>query len=189
MAGSAGFNAKQNKDDRKDEGPASQVRTRQEQDLGEIIKKALLEGFKGAKGKDQDKPKAKEADKIDLPEFPSPDRYRTWRAAVCEAIRSASDDPDAAFVWVLEVYAVREDKAKLCSELADPGKFRTLDTKLFAALTMVAKGELSQQILNYKESEAQQGRIVCGRQASCLKSESISKLVKKRVHCMVLRTS
>ena len=156
--------ATQKKDDRKDEGPASQVRTPQDQDLGEIIKKALLEGFKGAKSKDSNKPKAKEADKIDLPEFPSPDRYRTWRAAVREAIRSASDDPDAAFAWVLEVYAVREDKAKLCSELADPGKFRTLDTKLLAALTKVAKGELSQQILNYKESEAQQGRIVRGRQ-------------------------
>ena len=106
------------KDERKDEGPASQVRTPQEQDLGELIKKALLEGFKGAKSKDHDKPKAKEADKIDLPEFPCPDRYRAWRATVREAIRSASDDPDAAFVWVLEVYAVREDKAKLCSELA-----------------------------------------------------------------------
>ena len=124
--GSFNQDAKQNKVDRKEDGPASQVRTPQEQDLGEIIKRALLEGFKGAKGKDQDKPKAKEADKIDLPEFPSPDRYRTWRAAVREAIRSASDDPDAAFAWVLEVYAVREDKAKLCSELADPGKFRTL---------------------------------------------------------------
>ena len=65
---------------------------------------------------------------------------------------------------MLEVYALREDKAKLCSELADPGKFRTLDTKLLAALTKVAKGELSQQIRNYKESEAQQGRIVRGRQ-------------------------
>ena len=154
--------ATQRKDYRKDEGPASQVKTPQEQDLGEIIKRALLEGFKGAKGKDSDKPKAKEADKIDLPEFPSPDRYRTWRAAVREAMRFASDDPDAAFAWVLD--AVQEDKAKLCSELADPGKFRTLDTKLLAALTKVAKGELSQQILNYKESEAQQGRIVRGRQ-------------------------
>ena len=104
--------AKQDKDDRKEEGPASQVRTPQEQDLGEIIKRALLEGFKGAKGKDQDKPRAKEADKIDLPEFASPDRYRTWRAAVREAIRSASDDPDTAFAWVLEVYAVREDKLR-----------------------------------------------------------------------------
>ena len=162
--GSFNQEAKQNKEDCKDEGPASQVRTPQEQDLGEFIKRALLEGFKGAKSKDQDKPKAKEADKTDLPECPSPDRCRAWRAAVREAIRSASDDPDAAFAWVLEVYAVREDKAKVCSELADTGKFRTLDTKLLAALTKVAKGELAQQILNYKESEAQQSRIDRGRQ-------------------------
>ena len=55
--------------------------------MGEVIRKALLEGLNGAKSKDQDKPKAKEADKIERPEFPSPDRYRTWRAAVREAIR------------------------------------------------------------------------------------------------------
>ena len=65
---------------------------------------------------------------------------------------------------MLDVNAGREDRTKLCSELADPGKFRILDTKLLAALTKVAKGELSQQILNYKESEAQQGRIARSRQ-------------------------
>ena len=119
-------------------------------------------GLEAPKAKTMIKPKQK-ADEIDLPELPSPDRYRAWRAAVREAIRSACDDPEA----VLEVYPVREDKAKLCSELADPGspgKFRTLDTKLLAALTKVAKGELAPQILNYKESEAQQSRIARGRQ-------------------------
>ena len=43
--------------------------------------------------------------------------------------------------------------------MADPGKFRTLDTKLLAALTKTAKGELAQQTLNYKESEAQRRLI------------------------------
>ena len=52
----------------------------------------------------------------------------------------------------------------MAKELGDPGKFKTLDTKLLAALTRVAEGELSRQILNFKEVEASQGRIVRGRQ-------------------------
>ena len=135
-----------------------------EDEFAQSIRKAILEGFKNLKNQDEGKPKAKEADKVELPEFPSPEKYRTWRTAVREAIRSASDDPDGAFQWVLKVYEVREDKATLAKELGDPGKFKTLDTKLLSALTRVAKGELSQQILNFKEVEASQGRIVRGRQ-------------------------
>ena len=48
--------------------------------------------------------------------------------------------------------------------LRDPGKFDTLDTKLLAALTMVAKRELARQILNFKETEAGERRAVRGRQ-------------------------
>ena len=70
FTGSLNKDANIDKDERQDEGPASQVRTPQEPDLSEIIKKALLGGFKGAKSKDHDKPKAKEADKIERPEFP-----------------------------------------------------------------------------------------------------------------------
>ena len=44
------------------------------------------------------------------------------------------------------------------SSLRDPGKFVTLDTKLLAALTKVAKGELARQILNFKETEAGERR-------------------------------
>ena len=48
--------------------------------------------------------------------------------------------------------------------LRDPKKFLALDTKLLAALTKVAKGELARQILNFKEGEAGFGRAVRGRQ-------------------------
>ena len=50
------------------------------------------------------------------------------------------------------------------SSLRDPGKFVTLDTKLLAALTKVARGELARQILNFKETEAGERRAVRGRQ-------------------------
>ena len=95
--------------------------------------KAMFESFKGEKPKpsEEEKPKVKEAESIKLPEFPKPETYRSWKTATREAIRAASDQPDEAFKWVLEVYDKDADHQKL----REPGKFLTLDTKLLAALT------------------------------------------------------
>ena len=121
----------------------------------ELIRSGILKGKS-----DDDKPKTKEAESIKLPDFPNPETYRSWKAATREAIRAASDQPDDAFLWLLEAY----DKDITHDKLRDPGKFLTLDTKLLAALTKVAKGELARQILNFKESEAANKRAVRGRQ-------------------------
>ena len=120
----------------------------------------MFESFKGEKPKpsDEEKPKVKEAESIKLPEFPKPETYRSWKTATREAIRAASDQPDEAFKWVLEVY----DKDADHKTLREPGKFLTLDTKLLAALTKIAKGELARQVLNFKETEANAGRAVKG---------------------------
>eukprot|EP00439_Symbiodinium_sp_Y106_P027980 s7047_g3.t1 len=56
------------------------------------------------------------------------------------------------------------DKDADHASLRDPGKFLTLDTKLLAALTKVARGELSREILIFKETEATKSRAVRGRQ-------------------------
>ena len=64
------------------------------------------------------------------------------------------------FRWILEAYDKDADHASL----RDPGKFLTLDTKLLAALTKVARGELSREILIFKETEATKSRAVRGRQ-------------------------
>eukprot|EP00439_Symbiodinium_sp_Y106_P011570 s10468_g1.t1 len=56
------------------------------------------------------------------------------------------------------------DKDADHASLRDPGKFLTLDTKLLAALTEVARGELSREILIFKETEATKSRAVRGRQ-------------------------
>ncbi|OLQ01075.1 hypothetical protein AK812_SmicGene16204 [Symbiodinium microadriaticum] len=106
------------------------------------------------------KPKVKEAEEINLPEFPSPETYRSWKTAARETIRAASDSPDEAFQWVLEVY--RPDASH--DGLRDPGKFLTLDTKLLKALTTVSRGELAREILIFKETEASKDRAVRGRQ-------------------------
>ena len=122
----------------------------------------MFESFTGEKPKpsEEEKPKVKEAESIKLPENPKPETYRSWKTATREAIRAASDQPDEAFKWVLEVYDKDADHQKL----REPGKFLTLDTKLLAALTKIAKGELSRQVLNFKETEANAGRAVRGRQ-------------------------
>ena len=123
---------------------------------------ALLEAAGLLKGESaqEEKPKAKEAETVTLPDFPNPETYRSWKTATRESIRAASDKPDEAFKWILEVY----DKGASHEALRDPQKFLTLDTKLLAALTKVAKGELARQILNFKEVEAGKGRAVRGRQ-------------------------
>ena len=53
---------------------------------------------------DDDKPKAKEAETVKLPDFPNPETYRSWKTAVREAVRAASDTPEEAFQWVQRFY-------------------------------------------------------------------------------------
>ena len=113
-----------------------------------------------SRGDEDGKPKAKEEESIKLLEFPTPETYRSWRIAAREAIRSASDRPDEAFVWVQAVYS----KDQTLEGLKDPGKFLTLDAKLLSAISKVVKGELARQIVTYKEAEAAKGRAVRGRQ-------------------------
>ena len=123
---------------------------------------SLVSALKAAIGKkdDDDKPRVKEAESIRLPDFPNPESYRSWKIAVREAVRAASDRPDEAFNWVQEVY----EKTATNEALSITGKFITLDTKILNALSRVAKGEWNRQVINYKESEAAAGRAVRGRQ-------------------------
>ena len=124
----------------------------------EILAEALKAAIK--KPEDDDKPKAKEAEAVKLPDFPNPETYRSWKISVREAVRAASDKPDEAFKWVQEVY----DRAASMEHLRETGKFLTLDTKILSALSRVAKGDLARQIINFKESEATANRAVRGRQ-------------------------
>ena len=121
---------------------------------------ASLENLKGSKSEGDSKPKVKEAEVIKLPEFPTPESYRSWKTAVREKIRAASDNPDEAFEWILEVYRSGASH----DTLRNPGKFVTLDTKLLEALTTCSRGELARDILIYKETEAAKDVAVRGRQ-------------------------
>ena len=80
----------------------------------------MFESCQGEKRKpsDEDKPTVKEAESIKLPEIPKPETYRSWKTATREEIRAASDQPDEALKWVLEVY----DKDADHKTLREPGK-------------------------------------------------------------------
>ena len=77
-----------------------------------------------------------------------------------EIVRAASDQPDEAFQWLLEVYS-RDANVEF---LRDTGKFLALGAKLLDALSRIVKGELARRILNHKEVEASKGNGVRGRQ-------------------------
>ena len=54
-------------------------------------------------------------------------------------------------------------REKLEEKLQDPGKFITLDTKLSAALTRSAKGDLATKIHNFKDEKSKKGIQARGR--------------------------
>ena len=67
----------------------------------------------------------KEAEKITLPNLPKADMFRHWKLTVRKTVLSASIDPDATWMWLLEIEKANTTFESLC----DPGDyFRTLDT-------------------------------------------------------------
>ncbi|OLP98785.1 hypothetical protein AK812_SmicGene18734 [Symbiodinium microadriaticum] len=138
--------------------PSAETNTQSELNAAMLLQAAA--NLSNKSETEEGKPKVKEAETIKLPDFPSPETYRSWRTSVREILRAASDRPDEAFAWVQEVYK----KGTTMESLYETGKFVTLDTKLLAALGKVQKGEVHRQVLNYKETEAAADRPVRGRQ-------------------------
>ena len=112
---------------------------------------------------DGEKPRTKEAEAIKLNDMPAPEAYRHWRNHVRDEVKSCSDKPDEAWAWLNEVFDTKTERSKLEERLQDPGKFITLDTKLSAALTRAAKGDLATKIHNFKDEKSKNGIQVRGR--------------------------
>ena len=109
----------------------------------------LIELVKALTQRDEkDKPKTKEAEVIKLNNMPAPESYRNWKNHVRDEVKSCSDRPDEAWAWLNDVYDQSCTRKELEDKLQDPGKFLTLDTKLSAALTRSAGGDLATRILN-----------------------------------------
>ena len=124
----------------------------------------LIELVKALAQRDEkDMPKTKEAEVIKLNNMPAPESYRNWKNHVRDEVKSCSDRPDEAWAWLNDVYDQSCTRQELEDKLQDPGKFLTLDTKLSAALTRSAGGDLATRILNYKEQQSRKGIQVRGR--------------------------
>ena len=83
---------------------------------------------------------SKEAEKINLPNLPKADMFRHWKLTVRKTILSASIDPDATRICLLQI----EKPSATFDSLYDPGDyFRTLDTKLCVAVDVLVKDNIS----------------------------------------------
>ena len=80
-----------------------------------------------------------------------------------DEVKSCYDRPDEAWAWLKAVYDQSCTREKLEEKLQDPRKFLILDTKLSAALTRSAGGDLATRTLNYKEQQSRKGIPVRGR--------------------------
>ena len=124
----------------------------------------LIELVKALTQRDEkNKPKTKQAEVIKLNNMPAPESYRNWKNHARDEVKSCSDRPDGAWAWLNEVYDQSCTREQLEKKLQDPGKFLTLDTKLSAALTRSAGGDLATRIVNYKEQQSRKGIQVRGR--------------------------
>ena len=92
-----------------------------------------------SKDLDGEKLRTKEAETIKLNDMPAPEAYLHCRNHVRDEVKSCSDKPDEAWIWLNEVLDNKTPREKLEEKLRDPGKFITLETKLSAALTRSAK--------------------------------------------------
>ena len=104
--------------------------------------------------------RVKEADDINVPSYPQPQQYRSWRAAVRSEITAASGRGEVAFKWIVKTEKVETT----FDELRNSDGFDSLDAKLAAALTKIATGELGRRIMLMVEQEASKGRMLKGRQ-------------------------
>ena len=122
--------------------------------------KALLEAagpLKGESTQEEKPPKAKEAERIKLPDFQT---QKPIEVAKLQP-ENQSGQPRTSLMKHSNGFW-RSMTKQLRMRYCDPKKFLTLDTKLLAALTKVAQGELARQILNFKEVEAGFRRAVRG---------------------------
>ena len=90
--------------------------------------------------------------------MPTPEAYRHWRNHARDEVKSCSDKPDEAWIWLNEVFDNKTPRDQLEEKLQNPAKFITLDTKLSPALTCSAKGDLATQFERWEVEEWDPGQ-------------------------------
>ena len=104
---------------------------------------------------------SKAAEKINLPALPKAHMFRYWKLTVRNIILSASVDPGATWLWLLEI----EKAGTTFDTLYSPGEdFRTLDTKLCVAVDNLVKDNVSltNDVMIATRTLAKEGKKVAG---------------------------
>lgn len=106
------------------------------------------------------KTKIKEADTIKLLPLPDVPQFEAWKNNLRSQVMAASGRRDEAFHWILEV----EDEQFTYDDLADCTDFETLDSKLSAAIGIVAKGSIGRLLTRKMKTAAKNKTILSSRQ-------------------------
>ncbi len=113
--------------------------------------------------------RAKDAEKVDIPTWPKPSHYRSWRLNVVEQAVAASTVPDQAFSWMLEVDAdgVTFEKQASSAAFNQAGShfdFGTLYAKLGSTLTKASPSPFLNTVQARRHAAMREGRRLLGRQ-------------------------
>ena len=151
------------------ESPSSSSSSSEDSSFARKVRKHL----KKMKKEDREQ-RAKEAEKILIPKFPTPERYRDWRIKVRDNVSAASAKPDKARLWLGKVY----EDAVTTKDLDDSEGFITLDAKLLSSLTNCAEGDLARQLNTFKETKEKAKEPIKGRQILLLFHEYFATSIK-----------
>ena len=96
-----------------------------------------------------------------LQQWPTAPQFEGWKQSLIDELLAVHPkDQDELFAWILEV----EERGKKMEDLADSGKFVTLDMKLSAALSKVAKGNTARKIATLNKRLRRAKKFLRGRQ-------------------------
>ena len=109
--------------------------------------------------------------------MPKAHAFRNWKLTVRKTILSASIDPDATWLWLLEI----EKDTTTYDSLQIPGEYiRTLDSKLCVAVDTLVKDNdsLKNDIMIATETLAKLGKRIAGRQVLKMVYDSYKTIVE-----------
>ena len=115
----------------------------------------------------RDQGRVREAEKIELLQFPQGAQWRAWRSHTLQAIVSAAGrQDDRAHHWIRKCETEEPDS------LDTPGSgWISLDRTLAAAITNISHGEIGRVLTQRSTIELNNGRIVRGRVLLALVSQ------------------
>ena len=140
----------------------------------ESFRRKLLKHLGNSSDPTAERVRVKEGDRIQIPRFPKPEQYRTWRIKVRDAVVATSDQPEKAFEWIEATWI----PGQTVEVLRDSGMFVHLDAKLASALTNILEGDLARQVDIFKEQEAKEKRYARGRQILLMVHKHFSTNIK-----------